>query len=281
MTGSNIISTWPDKEWLQRSVDGFYNRVVKNKATVIVVDGDVGEGKTTLAVSLADMIQGSEIDLTLQLALGGEDFQEKLLECHEKKKHVLIYDEAGDFSRKSAISKFNRDMVRTFEMYRGFKILVILCLPRFYVLDKYIFELNVIRGIIHVHSRSATRGSFTCYSMTQAMYIRDWATKLIVPQTCYKYGVPLGRGTFTNISEERSKQLDKISTDAKKKALGDIVKKRDKVTVKEIAEEFGMSERWVRDKISILKNTERVQYLKVGNQHYYDKGILERIQELE
>ena len=75
-------------------------RIEMNKASMILIDGGVGEGKTTLAVHVLDSINAlygkKPLDLdakeTPQYAMGGEDFLKKLVKCYERKLPCIIYD---------------------------------------------------------------------------------------------------------------------------------------------------------------------------------------------
>jgi len=75
---------------LAKSLDDCAKRVENNFASMIIIDGAIGQGKTTLAVHIADYINGSPINLKDQLGMGGEDFAQKLQIAHEKGLKVVI-----------------------------------------------------------------------------------------------------------------------------------------------------------------------------------------------
>jgi hypothetical protein len=110
-----------------------FKRVENNKASLIICDGLMGEGKTTLAVQLmhaysiihkngkldgTNFYELADIDLRSQLAMGGDEFQERLLICHKRKLCAITYDEAGDFSKRGAITAFNARLNRIFQTFR-------------------------------------------------------------------------------------------------------------------------------------------------------------------
>jgi hypothetical protein len=106
----------PFSEILGETITTLNKRIKLKKAVVVIVAGGLGEGKTTLSIEIADYqnkLYGlPPVDLSLgvkcpQYALGGKDFINKIKACYEKKLPVIIYDEAGDFSKRGALTQFN------------------------------------------------------------------------------------------------------------------------------------------------------------------------------
>lgn len=278
----------PFSQILARNIDALMERIRKKKAAMIVVDGNVGEGKTTLGVHCADYSEivygcGRPLDLDMaehvQLAVGGKDFGEKLLVCHDRKFAVLVYDEAGDFDKKTTITRFNRNLMRVFEMYRGFKILVVLCLPKFYKLENELFENGIPRLLLNCRDRTETSGSFAAYDLEQMYYIKHHAQKIIVKPKAYDFGIPNFYGHFLDLPPERSRALDKLSTSSKRKEIKKTVYDvKNKVTLAQIAKHFGMSERWV---LMRLKEVDDIGEVKIfDRKKWYEKEVIEKIEEL-
>lgn len=279
----------PFSEILARNVDALMERIRKKKAAMIVVDGSVGEGKTTLGVHIADYVNlkygknGHWVDLDgehIQLAVGGKDFGEKLLLCHKEKLLVLLYDEAGDFDKKTTLSRFNRNLMRIFEMYRGFRILVVLCLPKFYKLENELFENGIPRLGVHTEGRTETQGNFRAFDLEQMYYIKHHAQKIIVKPKAYDFGIPNFYGHFLDLPPWRSQALDRLSTSTKRSEVRKtVLDVRNRVTLANIAKHFGMSQRWVLlrfkqlDDIGTVKTFERKKW--------YEKDIIKKIEELE
>lgn len=202
-------------------------RVKGNKATLILLDGGLGEGKTTLAVLVADAINEKnglppislDNDDHPQFAQGGDEFIAKLTPAFEKGYPVIVYDEAGDFSNRSFISKGNKDLYRVFNVYRAFKIIIVMCLPSYYDLDPGLWRLNVVRILIHCHGRTAKCGFFDAYSLKNIIYMRQRVgSKKIPPAFSYRYGQVNFTGRFHDLDPARSRQLDGLGR-AKKMAL--------------------------------------------------------------
>lgn len=195
------------------------DRVRKRKASMIIIDGGVGEGKTTLATHCADYLQANPIEFLTQLGLGGEDFTKKLRVCAKEKLKVVIYDEAGDFNRKGAISRFNLMMNRVFETYRTFQVIVIAILPSFYYLDNQLFDNKIPRLLLHCKGRTEKYGTFQAYSLYRMMYLREKMKKMVVKEHAFNVVEPNFYGRFRDLPPSRSNELDKISTESKMKTL--------------------------------------------------------------
>lgn len=273
----------PFSEKLAENIKDLIDRIKFNKASMIIVDGGVGEGKTTLAVESADYVNSlyglPEIKLELkdhpQLAQGGADFLKQLRACYEKKLVVIIYDEAGDFNRRGALTRFNAMLNRTFETFRGFKILVILCLPSFSVLDSDIMNKQIPRLLLHLDSRTMESGNFKGYSLYRMMYIKDKMKKLVVKPFAYDLVEPNFYGHFLDLPKERAKKLDKISTKGKM----DVLKKAEVrieglMGYSDISKKLGRSIVWVRMAVSKLKiKPTRV----ITRLRYFDENTVNRL----
>lgn len=265
---------------MKLNLDDLYDRVlIKRKASLIIIDGSIGEGKTTLAVHLADYINKKhgqkEINLKTgnQLGLGGEDFLKKLRWCYENKYHVCIYDEAGDFSKRGSLTKFNAMLNRTFEMFRAFQIIVIIVLPSFSVLDNDIFDKGIPRMLVHCYDRSLTAGRFKVYDFITMMYIRHAMKKEVIKQRVYDRYNPNIHGDFVDLTPERSTQLDEISTAGKISSLqSSELKIAGLINSKELAIKTAKSRNWVNESIKALG----IKPLRVINRtRYYSEDILE------
>jgi hypothetical protein len=262
---------------LAENLDLLRDRIEIGKASVIIIDGGVGEGKTTLAVQCADYYQGKPIDFKKQLAMGAEQFNEKLIQCFNEKLPVLIYDEAGDFSKRGALTKLNSMVNRIFETFRTFRILIILVLPNFNMLDRALFDNQIPRLLLHCHKRSRVEGRFKGYSLTQMSYIKEKMKDVIIKSNAYKFGNPNFRGKFSNLEPLRAIELDKFTTNQKTM----IINKQSMimlnlVDMNSMALTLGRSKDWVKRKISKLKIKEERTY---KTKKYFNKEIIERLKD--
>lgn len=248
---------------LEENLARIYERVfTKNKAGMVIIDGGIGEGKTTLGTECLDYFNSlhglppTDITSKQQIGLGGEDFSKKLVQCAELGIPAVMYDEAGDFNRRGALTQFNRLINRLFEMYRGLKVIVILCLPSFRVLDEDLFTKNIPRLLIHCYNRSQKQGNGKAFSLKRMMWIRFKMNnpKLVIKSQAYGQVQPNFYLHFRNLSEERSRELDKVSTKGKIKELKAAeIKYAGLLTFSDIARKVGRSEVWVKLTLKKLK----------------------------
>lgn len=267
----------PFSEDLAQNLNDLLDRVAKNKASMILIDGGVGEGKTTLAVEIADYLNKKQIKLEVkdhpQLALGGEEFLKNLKKCYTDKLPVLIYDEAGDFHRRGALTRLNNVLNRTFETFRTFHIIVILVLPSFHVLDSDLFYKNIPRLLLHLSGRTEQQGNLEGYSLYRMFYIRDKMTKLIVKSMAYDQVRPNFHGHFRDLEPSRSKALDRISTKGKLATLDkSSIKLEGLINIKDIMGSLGCGYVTAHNRLKAAK----IKHVRViGRTFYYPNNAVE------
>jgi hypothetical protein len=258
------VNGYPFCDPLPKTIVQQLDRVEEKRASCIIIDGPIGTGKTTLATEIMEFVNNhtktGELLLDIkehpQLSLGGKEFTTCFRETFKRKYKVLTYDEAGDFNRRGAIGSFNQMINRLFETYRTFKVLVILCLPNFNVLDNQLFTNQIPRFLIHIKTRNRDRGEFAVYSLSKMNWVRYWYDELPkgAKHKCYSNVTPNYIGYFYDLPDEKSKKLDYLSTHGKKelqkaaeKELGGLVSYRD------IAAKLGRSLIWCKNVVSELK----------------------------
>jgi len=293
----------PFSEIIGENLDDLMIRIDNRKASCCVIDGTMGEGKTTFAVECAEYIAKSkkgiiakvknegyyfykdkDVQLAKQLSMGGEQFQEKLQLCKDSNLLVLIYDEAGDFSKRGAISSFNQRLNRIFQTFRAFKLLVIICLPSFNILDNEIFNQGVPRILFNCHDRNNKQGNIRGYGLEEMFYLKHYMRSEVVPMKAYKKVNPNFRGHFLDLPSSISKELDKISTEAKSETLSsNILKNKGLVSYYDIAKRLNKSPHTISlaiKKINVKPTIKYKQknyfegeaiYLLLG-QHFEKKG---------
>jgi len=270
----------PFSHKLKESLDRQIVRVDSKMASMIIIDGPLGHGKTTLAVELADYISGGPISLDRddcpQYAMGGIQFQEKMATCFERKLPVLIYDEAGDFSKHGALTNFNRNLVRTFETFRAFRVVVILVLPTIDSLGYTLFNLGVPRLLVHCHGRTMTKGNFRTYSLMRMFKLKMMFTKLEVKPSAYFMVAPNYFGHFLDLVPDRSKQLDNMTIKGKVEiSRNSTIKNLNLVSIQDIAQGIGRSVPHTRLMMWKLKiKPERT----FGNKNFYSKNVISVLQ---
>ena len=263
-------------------------RVKMKKASLFVIDGGVGEGKTTLATEcgmyLAEQLN-QPFDIEQQVRQGGDDFFKGLEWCVENKRSIVVYDEAGDFNTRASLTRFNKNMNRVFETYRALGIIVILALPLFLDIDTSLMKKKILRFLIHCYGRKAKYGNYKVFSLNKCWWIkRAFASpKVVVPEDAYKCTYPNYLGHFKDLNPEDSVLLENHSLKAKKQIIKDNVEKEEEIikdkegnkliSVKEISEEVNLGS------CSILKfvKDNNIEGERKGAKLYFKPEIIDEI----
>lgn len=262
------------KDKLLYNLERLEERRQAKKPTLIIIDGMSGNGKTTMTIEVADALQGRPIEFTDHLFMGGEKFIKGLRVCYEKGLVVAIYTEAGDFSKKATLTKLVRTLDRVFETFRTFNIIVIVDLPYMPKLDSGIFEKGIPRMLIHCHGRGKNSGKFSVYDAERMLWLRMRAAdKTVVnKQKIYEMVQPNFRGHFKDLSPERSRALDKLSTSGKSEILQiSEIASENLLNYSDLAAKLGRSHEWVRRTVSRL-GVKPVKVFKA--KRYFDEAAL-------
>jgi len=207
-------------EILAENINDLISRVNNNKASLLIISGGVGEGKTTLLVHILDYINKMKglppIDLSVkesvQLSMGGADFLHKLRLCHEQGFPCIGYDEAGDFTKRGALTHFNAMMNRTFDTFRAFKIIVVMALPNFNVLDQDLIDKKIPRLLLNLKERTNSQGNFQGYSLYRIDLLKAYMKSMKIKNYAFVKVKPNIYGHFLDLPKDRSDLLDKLST---------------------------------------------------------------------
>lgn len=215
----------PLPQQLRDDIANLKSRILEEKLTsLLICDGEQGTGKTTLAVQIAEEYEEREIVFSEQLAMGSVDFLEKFLICTQKGHKVIIYDEVGDFNKKSTLSMMNQALNRVFETFRQHQIFVIMCTPCFDTIDNGLFKQGVPQLLCHIIEKGKTSSRFAAYSKDQLFWLKFWYTKEVVKPLVYKKVSPCYTQTYSDIRPERRKELDAISLKGKINIIEETIK---------------------------------------------------------
>lgn len=262
-------------------------RIGISKPSLIIIDGPQGEGKTTLAVQCADFLNElsdlPKIDLSIkhhpQIALGGKEFTKNFTQCKKEGLPVIVYDEAGDFSRRGAVSGFNARLIRRFETFRSSNIIVILCLPNFGILDQHIFDLQIVRAVLHLKDRGKNYGNYYAYNGVESGWIRYWIDKLPRPLRYQAYSKCSWSfaGQFKNLPKERAEQLARLSDFGKdREDMNAEIKFLGLWSYRDLATRLSMSVVWTKKAIAELKISDERTIKKVK---YFKNEVLDVLME--
>ena len=139
----------------------------KDKDCVLAIDGSEGAGKSTLAFQIGKYVDPS-LDLS-RVVFDAESFKQAIFKA--KKGQCVIYDEAfTGLSSRASLSGINRALVSLMMQMRQKNLLVIMVLPTFFLLDKYV-ALFRTRALIHVYESGGRRGYFRIYNRKTKKYL--------------------------------------------------------------------------------------------------------------
>jgi len=262
---------------LHKNLVSANNRIRSKKASLIAIDGGVGEGKTTLGVICAKYLAediGQDFDIKNQVRMGGSDFLKGMDWCVTNKRNVIVYDEAGDFNTRASLTYFNQNMNRVFETYRALGIVVILCLPSFADIDTSLMKKKIARFLIHCYARTNSYGNYKVYSLWRMWYVKTKFAKVVVPDDAFRFVNPNFFGRFRDLDPVDASVLEEHSVSGKK----DIIKKgmlqeRGLLPIKTIAHKTGYSIETIRRYIKRKKYKGE----KHGATLYYHREIIENI----
>lgn len=276
----------PFSEKLGENIDDGIGRVKRRLATCLIIDGGIGQGKTTLAVHVANYINAKNgmdpiaLDPKYhpQLAMGGKQFASQMRECFIKGLPCIIYDEAGDYSKRGAMTQFNAFLNRIFETYRAFKIIVIIVLPNMYILDNALFDNQIPRFLLHCHSRSTKSGCFSGYSLYNIFKLRYLMAK--TTNKAYPYNIMDFQnfvGHFLDLDPEISNALDKLTVASKLDILQSAeLNLEGLIDRRDIGNRLAKSQSWVALACLKLKIKPQRYVKKVA---YYNKNIIDILQD--
>lgn len=151
---------------------------INDKDCVLVVDGKEGVGKSVFSLQLAKFF-----DPTFNLnrvVFDAEEFRNAIFKA--KKGQAIIYDEAfTGLSSRSSLSIINRALVSLMMQMRQKNLFVIVVLPTFFLLDKYV-ALFRTKALIHIYESGGRRGYFKVYNSKKKKYL------YLAGKQTYSYG---------------------------------------------------------------------------------------------
>jgi hypothetical protein len=266
----------PFSQVLKESLDSCKVRVMqKNLPVIIIIDGGLGEGKTSAAVQICKYYQNG-VWYPEQVGMGGENFLKVCDWAKDNNVHVAVYDEAGDLSGRGALTRFNRTMNRFFDTYRQYKIIAILCLPVFYNLDHSMFQNKSVQMLINLYGKDVKHGdtNMRVYDRGGVNWLLYRAKIEKVDKTSiYLRQHPVFRGNILKLPPDDDQKLNAISMKGKSKILkNSVIDLEGLVDVHGMASRLGRSYR--NTSALLIKNKIRPSKV-IGKKNYYDKVTAE------
>lgn len=185
----------------------------KDKDYFIAIDGREGSGKSTLALQLGKYVDPS-LDLS-RVVFDAQDFREAIFKA--KKGQCVIFDEAfTGLSSRASLSAVNKVLISLIMQMRQKNLFVIIVLPTFFLLDKYV-AIHRARALIHTYENRGRRGYFRVYNqkLKKLLYLSGKKT--------YSYGRKTVwtrfKGRFYGVFALGDEEMDKKYRAKKAKAL--------------------------------------------------------------
>lgn len=179
--------TDPLPEWIERAG----SLVREKKASIILVDGELGNGKSTLAVNMARQLdpgfKATEESYRLRYTMGGRQFRDGFIRAFEGGAKVIVFDESGaDYTSRGALSALNSQLNRVFQMSRQFGLVIFLVLPNIVLLDRQLFRIGAHRFTVHVHSSKANKyNSFRVFGREETIFLHNRLQDELNPRRAY------------------------------------------------------------------------------------------------
>lgn len=146
---------------LQKNLDKLKKQNLKKDFDCcLALDGEEGSGKSTLALQI-----GFYLDPSLnmdRICFSADEFRNAILNA--EKGQCVIYDEGfTGLSSRASLSEVNRVLVSLMMQMRQKNLFVIIVLPTFYLLDKYVAIWRA-KALIHTYFSSGLRGKFIIFN---------------------------------------------------------------------------------------------------------------------
>jgi len=216
----------PFTGYITRDLVEARRRIDNNLPCAFLVVAPPGKGKTTLATHIAEEYMGKPLIFEDQLGNGFLDFNKKLKICRIKDFDLVIYDEGGDIDKRKWMSDTNYKIKRILQLYRGFKMLLIICIQDYSSLDDTILNTEVIQGLFQIPQRRETYADYKMYSLERMYWLLKWVQWLKKnkqsPNKAFMKVPANYHGTFYNLSPARALELENYSLKAKGELLDDL-----------------------------------------------------------
>ena len=214
----------------------FHQHKNKDWDTVACICGDVGKGKSNLGLHMLEYWQKKLYNEcnpsdVKHMCLDTNSFLKDLADC--KKVEFTIYDEAGELSSRSAMSKLNKMIMVTYQIIRADRIFTLLVLPDIWYIDSY-FRNTRIKHLFHINKRGhvAYWNTSKLKRLIALNETRQMKNYYIV-EPCFTDTFPIYRGVmaekYKELKENKTKEARKKLNEPDKKKQQKVYEYRDKI----------------------------------------------------
>lgn len=232
--------------YLVANLDTVKKDIRKDYDSFIVMTGREGYGKSTLAFQIALYLDPS---FCLDRVVFTADQFVDAVESAERYQAIVFDETMGYLSSRGAMSGFNKTLIKIMSEMRSKNLIIILCIPSFFELDKYP-AIHRSTGLVHVYQRGRF-GSYD-YEKKKKLYLMG--------KKSYSYCVP---PTFIAkfvkyfpIDKEKyeAKKQQAIFEFRKHKKEGDLFKEQRNKLIKHITDNKWMAKKDVGELIGVGAN---------------------------
>lgn len=153
MTTPQEKERWVIHERVKNNLLKIREKLRQDYDYILVISGREGSGKSTLAAHCAYIV-----DPTInadRFCFDGDEFLNQLTTAN--KYQAIIFDEAGtNLYSREAMTNMNRLITKALMLIRQKNLMLILCIPSFFVLDTYVRNHRV-NALINIHKRGHFR----------------------------------------------------------------------------------------------------------------------------
>jgi len=206
--------------YLQKNLDIFKKIIDKDWDMVGVIDGTEGGGKSVLAQQIAYYLDDTFIED--RIVFRHYEFRKAVINA--KPKQAIIWDEAlSGLNSRTAMTTINITIVDLLAEIRQKNLFILIVLPTFFDLDKYVAVWRA-RFLIQIYHKRFQRGYFSFFNSDSKRYL------FVHGKKTYNYACanPNFRGRFTNfytVDEQSYRKRKYESLRAMDKTEGTMVKR--------------------------------------------------------
>lgn len=177
----------------RRAKEVGYDKILEDKTEVVrkklvtanldwfeMVIGQTGSGKSNLTMHIQDRYLGDKSDIKY-IGLNQEAYAYAMKITSEEKHPRFCVNDEANISKRSALTKYNRDLLDLFFSIRGVNIYSIWCNPSLDMIDKP-FIIDLVKGIYYIATIDENRPRIYYYFRKQdILHILNKYGNLTIP----------------------------------------------------------------------------------------------------
>ena len=196
--------TFSVENWTARQLDKIKKLIGKrDRDYVLIIDGEEGCGKSTLACQIAKYVDPSFNES--RMCLRPQDFREAVVGA--SKGQAVVFDEAfTGLASRSVMTEINKSIVELMMEMRKKNLFVIIVIPSFFYLERYV-ALHRARCLFHCRFNKGRSGKYLPYNQRKLRQLYLFGKK----KMSYKYP-----HVYTNLNFYKSAPIDWVKYENKK-----------------------------------------------------------------